>query len=114
MPSEKTIKAPREVEWNDAVYAVRKDSIKLKDAKDYYNSPWFNPNKQLSLDYIKKRMRVKPSENIDKIAEEIKKSREPYIENFKKLKYGSKEWFDERERFYDKMDSFEKSMRKRL
>ena len=37
MPSEKTIKAPREVEWNDAVYAVRKDSIKLKDRDKVLN-----------------------------------------------------------------------------
>lgn len=46
------------------------------------------------------------NKNVEEVNNRMNKDLEPYVNNLKKLKYGSDEWFNEREKYFNKMDSY--------
>lgn len=48
------------------------------------------------------------SDNTDQLKTKMNNDLKPYIDKLKKLKYGSDEWFEERDAYFDKLDSFGK------
>lgn len=83
-------------------YYKYKDNLELKNFIDSGGSKEYFDKKD-----IEEAMKTGES-NRQQIKEKMNKDLSSNIDNLKKLDYGSDEWYEERDRYYEKMDSYAK------